>query len=127
MISWRRSMMPNQSRPMIPWARCNRAGGQSLVELALIIPLIFFVLLTYFQLVMTCHNAITLQAMVAETARANALQENDSTKVSLQALLRASQLLGKVIPPRSQRSTTILSPWRPFKGLECSQSRGYLL
>jgi hypothetical protein len=119
-------MNPNIPQPL----HFNRTRGQSLVEMALILPLIFFVLLTYFQLLVTCHNAIVLQGMTAKAVRAEALREGSGTINTLQALFSETSLLGNFVPPRSARDTALLNPWRPFKGLvpnQTIQTPGYLM
>jgi hypothetical protein len=102
--------------------------GQALAEMALVLPVFLLAFILYFQLIVLCHNAIVLQDFTAQTARSSALTDTASLSNSLQNLRVVTQLLGAIKPPSLHRTSELITPWRPFKGLgKVVRTQGYLV
>ena len=102
----------------------SKNAGQSLVELAFLLPFFCFAIVVYFQLLVLCHNAMVLQASAAHIARAIALSDGPQASSLTQDILAAARLLGRSMPPTIHRNSAPLNPWRPFKGLEVVKTPG---
>ncbi len=87
----------------------QKSSGQTLVELALVMPVVLLLIFTGFQIVAACVNLVVLQTKVFQTSRRVSNHQR-----SFPGLLGFS-LWGRAAFPRLQRSSQTLQPWRPFK------------
>lgn len=99
--------------------------GQSLVEMALILPLFFFVAVVFFHLLIAFHNAIELQVRTATIARDIAADEGSAGY--MKDLLPPMNMLGQVLPPVFHRDSRLLAPWRSYRALETIKTSGHLI
>lgn len=89
----------------------RRQNGQTLVELALVLPCFCLGIFMAVQLIYLCHNMIELQRMAAlDVERASLEHFRSGGKHFL-----FESMFGIVSPPRAEFKKKP-TPWRPFKG-----------
>ena len=87
----------------------QKSSGQTLVELALVLPVLVLLVFAGFLIVATCVNLVVLQTKVFQTARTVSKHQT-----SFPGLLGLS-LWGRARLPTLKRSSQTFQPWRPFK------------
>jgi hypothetical protein len=93
--------------------------GQTLVEVAAVLPLLGLAIAVALQLIFICVNKIELQVLAMKAARQISV---DSRKRSP----TPSSLWGRNTPTKQSTSTSTLRPWHPFKGPSTIKTPGYL-
>jgi len=95
-------------------------GGQTLVELAIVLPCFCLGVFMAVQLMTYCHNMIELERM-AQLAidRLNPDTYGERTKYSL-----FNSLWGNFSPPQIRYSSEMPQPWRPFHGPSTVKQEG---
>lgn len=96
--------------------------GQAMVEVAILLPMFFLLMLMCLQVFALCHNALLLQTSSESITRQIALGDS---KTSLATLSLYRRLAGSVTPQSLNRNSELLSPWRPFTGFSTVQTPGY--
>lgn len=108
--------------------RCgSQVKGQAMVESAIILPLLFFVMWSCFGLFKLCHNAIALQSAAAHIVRQEALQDVRVQSRRLASFSVPHRLLGKMTPMRRHSYAQAVQPWRPFRGFSAVRTRGSII
>jgi hypothetical protein len=88
-------------------------GGQTLVELALVLPVTALLIFTGFQIVAACVNLVILETKAAQAA--HKIVEVKSRPSLL--FLVGTSLWGRTSLVRPQSNSMAPQPWRPFKGV----------
>ena len=88
-------------------------SGQTLVELALVLPLTALLLFMGFQIVAACVNLVVLQTKAAQAVHKIVEAKN---RPSLLPLI-GTPLWGRTSLVRPQSTRNPAKPWRPFKGV----------
>jgi hypothetical protein len=99
-----------------------RDGGQTLVEVALVLPLLGLAVAVAVQMIVFCHNMIALQMMAAKAARQISVESPRLPPPPI-----PSPLWGHVTPAVLRQSKQIVPSWLPFKGKSTVQSAGQLV
>jgi hypothetical protein len=99
-----------------------KVQGQTLVEMAVVLPILGLAIAAGIQLIVFCHNMITLQLMAANAVRQISAESPMVPPDSMSHLLWGQTL---VVVPKSSRQT--IQPWRPFWGKSTVQSPGCLV
>ena len=100
----------------------HKNRGQTLVELALVLPCFCLGIFTAVQLIWFCHNMIELQRMAAL----------DIERVNLEHFKRSGthflfdSMFGNISPPKATFKKEA-TPWRPFKGWSTIQVPGQIV
>jgi hypothetical protein len=102
---------------------CSQTHGQTLAELALILPVFCSGLMVTVQLICFCHNMIELQRM-AMVAIDHVSVENYRSE---RRHYWFHSLRGHVTIPRASYKSEKLQPWRPFKGIATITEPGRLV
>lgn len=102
--------------------RGRRIGGQTLVELAIVLPCFCLGVFMAVQLMTYCHNMIEMERM-AQLAidRLNPDTYGNRTKYSL-----LNSLWGNFTLPEIHYSSERPQPWRPFHGISTVKQEGRL-
>jgi hypothetical protein len=87
--------------------------GQTLVELALVLPVTALLIFMSFQIVAACVNLVVLQTKAAQAVHKIVGMKSGP---SLWPLV-GTPLWGRTSLVRPLRTSTPLQPWRPFKGM----------
>ena len=98
--------------------RNNR--GQTLVELALVLPCFCLGVFMAVQLMTYCHNMIELQRMAQVMIDRITYKNYRSSKI----YTRPNSLDGKLTHPMAHFSTERVQPWRPFNGISTVDEEG---
>src|SRR5205085_2517411 len=94
--------------------------GQTLVELALVLPCFCLGVFMAVQLICYCHNMIELERMAQLMIDRVTYQNYRATK----PYYLFNSLWGRFVPPLCHFSTSLSKPWRPFSGLSTIQKEG---
>ena len=101
----------------------QKTQGQTLIELALVLPCFCLGVFMAVQLIWYCHNMIEIQRMAAlEIERVSLEHYEQKRQYSL-----FHSLFGVVTPPRAQFQDPIPSPWRPFRGVSTIREPGRII
>jgi len=100
----------------------RRQKGQTLVEVALVLPCVCLGVFMGVQLIYYCHNMIELQRMAAL----------DIERISLEHFRSGGRhflfesMFGPISPPMAKFEKKA-TPWRPFEGLSTLQAPGQIV
>jgi hypothetical protein len=94
----------------------SRVRGQMMVEVALVLPAIFFLLLAFFQLLVLSHNVILAQSAAAQYARLRSIHDTayDPLWVSLPL---NSTMIGDSSPLITSNVQESLKPWHRMRSI----------
>ena len=92
----------------------RRNKGQTLIEVAVVLPLVCLAIVVTVQMIAFCHNAVLLQKMAFQTSR-----DLSASMRTTPAWLIRNPLWGRGAAPCPHRSTSILNPWRSFRTRLC--------
>jgi hypothetical protein len=93
--------------------------GQSVVETALVLPVLFLGIFTALQLIWYCHNMIELQRMAGVAADRLSLENLHKTNYHWISLLQ-----GPTTIPKSTRHRETELQWIPARGVHLAHDRG---
>jgi hypothetical protein len=94
-------------------------SGQTLVEVAVVLPLLGLAIAVALQLIFLCLNRIELQVLAAKAVRQISVE---SPRVA--PLVIPNPLWGRAMPPQQRSSPNAIQPWHPFKGPSTIQTQG---
>jgi len=94
--------------------------GQTLVELALVLPCFCLGVFMAVQLICYCHNMIELQRMAQVMVDRVSYENYKATK----PYTRFNSLWGRFSFPRARYATQLSQPWRPFQGVSVVKEPG---
>ena len=98
----------------------RKQRGQSLVELALVLPCFCLGVFTAVQLMCCCHNMVELQRMGQNMIDRVTYANYQSAK----KYTRFNSLWGNFSAPWAYFDTQVVEPWRPFKGVSTISDPG---
>ena len=102
----------------------KNSGGQALVEVALVLPVLFFAGVVFFQVLTLCRNLIILQKSAADVAYSYALGTPGRLhRLAQQAAIYRS-LRGRVTIPLVQHNTELMNPWPKSQGFATVTDHG---
>jgi len=101
--------------------KSRKSNGQTLVEVAVVLPLLGLAIAVALQLIFVFLNRIELQVLAAKAARQISVETP-----SVPSIVIPNPLWGRATPPQQRSSTNAIQPWNPFKGQSTIQSTGYL-
>lgn len=94
----------------------RRVDGQTLVEVALILPWLLLAVVVFAQVWCLCHNACAMQMGVFQYVRERLLSEVEVMR----------ELRGQVTPPSFHVEHRMIQTWRPFPGSATVKTPGFL-
>jgi hypothetical protein len=97
-------------------------SGQTLVELALVLPCFCLGVFMAVQLICYCHNMVELQRMAQLMSDRISYDSYADNKV----YKRFNSLWGHFLIPQIHFSRQAPQPWRPFRGISTVQNSGQL-
>ena len=97
--------------------------GQTLVELAVVLPCFCLGIFMGLQLMYYCHNMISLQRMATVVANRISIENyKDAYKYTW-----FYSLYGNAMPPTIHYQSQVPASWKPFRGLSTVKERGRIV